>query len=123
MVTIVIIPNRPFDLKVDADTSSSAVLNYAQQQGLQFGTDLVYLYGPLGHLIYFYFSPHTAVTRLVARLLTAVTVSLPPPGRRAPVPAPGKPVQRESSDPHPAGAPTSRPSQPPSPPTGCAARG
>jgi hypothetical protein len=65
MVTIVILPNAPVDLKVDADTSSSAVLNYAHQQGLQFGRDVVYLYGPLGYLLYFYFSPDSAVMRMV----------------------------------------------------------
>jgi hypothetical protein len=64
MLTFVIIPPAPWDLNVDADTSSSAVLNYAHQQGLQFGTDIVYLYGPLGYLTYFYFSPHAAGMRM-----------------------------------------------------------
>lgn len=56
MLTFVTFPPAPVDLKVDADTSLSAVLNYAQQHGLQFGTDLVSTYGPLGYLIFFYFS-------------------------------------------------------------------
>ncbi|HOX57598.1 MAG TPA: hypothetical protein P5205_12720 [Candidatus Paceibacterota bacterium] len=75
MVTVLIIPNAPLDLKVDADTSSSAVLNYAEQQGLQFGTDLVYLYGPLGHLLYFYFSPDTAVARLLVNTVFCFVVA------------------------------------------------
>jgi hypothetical protein len=65
-VTLLILPGPPVDLKVDGDTSSGAVLNHAARHGLQFGTDLVYLYGPLGYLLYFYFSPPTAVVRLVA---------------------------------------------------------
>jgi hypothetical protein len=75
MLTFVIIPPAPWDLNVDADTSSSAVLNYAHQQGLQFGADIVYLYGPLGYLTYFYFSPHAAGMRMAVDTVLCFTVA------------------------------------------------
>ena len=75
MLTFVTIPPAPMDLKVDADTSLSAVLNYAQQQGLQFGTDLVCTYGPLGYLIFFYFSPNAAGIRMMVDVAFCFTVA------------------------------------------------
>jgi hypothetical protein len=75
MLTFVTIPPAPMDLKVDADTSLSAVLNYAQQQGLQFGTDLVCTYGPLGYLIFFYFSPNAAGIRMMVDVVFCFTVA------------------------------------------------
>ena len=75
MLAVVIIPPAPDDLGINGDISSGAVLYFAQQHGLQFGTDLVYLYGPLGYLIYFYFSPHAAGTRLAVDALLCFTVS------------------------------------------------
>ncbi len=64
MLTVLTVPRAPVDLDTDADTSLSEVLSYAHQQGLQFGTDLVFTYGPLGYLTFFYFSPPAAATRL-----------------------------------------------------------
>ncbi len=75
MLTFVTIPPAPVDLQVDSDTSLSAVLNYAQQQGLQFGTDLVFTYGPLGYLIFFYFSPNAAGMRMVVDVAFCLTVA------------------------------------------------
>ena len=78
MLTVVIIPPAPDDLGVNGDISLGAVLYFAHQHGLQFGTDLVYLYGPLGYLIYFYFSPDAAGARLAvdAALSFAVAAGL-----------------------------------------------
>ena len=75
MLTFVTIPPAPVDLQVDADTSLSAVLNYAQQQGLQFGPDLVSTYGPLGYLIFFYFSPNAAGMRMGVDVAFCLTVA------------------------------------------------
>ncbi len=75
MLTFVTFPPAPVDLKVDADTSLSAVLNYAQQHGLQFGTDLVSTYGPLGYLIFFYFSPNGAGIRMAVDVAFCLTVA------------------------------------------------
>ena len=62
----------------EADPSLSAILNYAHQQNLQFGTEFVYTYGPLGYLIFPYFYPHAEALRMVvnAALCFAVAASL-----------------------------------------------
>jgi hypothetical protein len=75
MMTFLTIPPAAVDLNVDADTSWCAVLNYAHQHGLQFGTDLVFTYGPLGYLIAFYFSPNGAGMRMVADVALCWTVA------------------------------------------------
>jgi hypothetical protein len=76
MLTFVTISRAPLDLKVDADTSLNTVLSYAHQQGLQFGTDLVFTYGPLGYLIFFYYSPHAAGARMVVEVALCFTVAV-----------------------------------------------
>ena len=78
MLTFLTLQRAPTDLGVDTDTSLSEVLNYANQHGLQFGPELVSTYGPLGYLIFFYFSPHAAGLRLGvdAALCLAVAVGL-----------------------------------------------
>ena len=75
MMTFLTIPPPALDLNVDADTSWCAVLNYAHQHGLQFGTDLVFTYGPLGYLITFYFSPKGTGIRMVADVALCWTVA------------------------------------------------
>ena len=50
---------------MDSDASLSEVLGYAREQGLQFGTDFVCTYGPLGYVIFVYFSPRTVATCMV----------------------------------------------------------
>ncbi len=47
------------------ESSWSAVLSYAHEKGLQFGTHIVYTYGPLGFLSICYFTPETAGLRLL----------------------------------------------------------
>jgi hypothetical protein len=64
MLSFVTFPTPPPDN--DVDSSLSAVLNYAHAQGLQFGPDLALTYGPLGFLMFFYFSPHDAGLRMAA---------------------------------------------------------
>ena len=75
MVTVLNVPRPPINLKVDSDISLGEVLNYAHQQGLQFGPELVFTYGPLGYLTFFYFSPHAAGARLVADAVLCLTVA------------------------------------------------
>ncbi len=75
-LTFLTLSRAPLDLRVDADTSLCAVLNYANQQGLQFGTDLVFTYGPLGYLMFFYYSPHAAVARMAVETALCFTVAL-----------------------------------------------
>ncbi len=75
MLTILTVPRAPLDLDVDADTSLSEVLSHAHQHGLQFGTDLVFTYGPLGYLNFFYYSPYAAGTRLVVSAILCFTVA------------------------------------------------
>jgi hypothetical protein len=60
----------------EADPSLSAILNYAHQHLLQFGTELVYTYGPLGYLIFPYSYPHAeALPMLVAMALSFVVAA------------------------------------------------
>jgi len=76
MLTFLTLQRAPTDLTVDTDTSLSEVLNYANQHGLQFGTELVSTYGPLGYLIFFYFSPHAAGLRLGVDVALCLTVAV-----------------------------------------------
>src|ERR1035441_3709620 len=65
MLSFLTLPRAATNLDMDSDTSLSEVLGYAHQQGLQFGTDFVCTYGPLGYFIFVYFSPRTAGTCMV----------------------------------------------------------
>src|SRR6266566_6554345 len=62
LLTFVTIPPAPCEL--DMDPSLSAVLNYAHQHQLQYGSDVVYTYGPWGFLIFFLFFPHAEGARM-----------------------------------------------------------
>jgi len=62
MLSFLTLPRAATDLDLDSDASLGEVLGYAHQQGLQFGTDFVSTYGPLGYVIFVYFSPRTAGT-------------------------------------------------------------
>jgi lysophospholipase L1-like esterase len=62
MLCFVTFPAAPPDNSVDS--SLSAVLSYAHQQGIQFGPNLVFTYGPLGFLMFFYYSAHAAGLRM-----------------------------------------------------------
>lgn len=61
-LTFLTVPRIP--LTNGMESSWSAVLDYAHQKGLQFGTDVIYTYGPLGFLSIFYFTPDTGGLRL-----------------------------------------------------------
>jgi hypothetical protein len=65
MLSFLTLPRSATDLDLDSDASLSEVLGYAHQQGLQFGTDIVSTYGPLGYVIFVYFSPRTAEACMV----------------------------------------------------------
>jgi hypothetical protein len=68
------IPNSVMD--ANYDPSWRAVLVHAHEHGLQFGTDLVFTYGPLGFLTVTDFSPHVAAAQLIASLALGFVVSL-----------------------------------------------
>ena len=61
-LTFLTVPRIP--LTNGMESSWSAVLDYAHQKGLQFGTDVVYTYGPLGFLSIFYYTPAMGGLRL-----------------------------------------------------------
>ena len=73
MLSFVTFPTPPPDN--DVDSSLSGVLNYAHNQGIQFGPDLVFTYGPLGFLMFFYFSPHAAGLHMAADVVLCLTVA------------------------------------------------
>ncbi len=75
MLTVLNLPRAGTDLDMDSDTSLTEVLGYAHQHGLQFGTDLAFTYGPLGYLVFFYFSPHSAPACIVADTLFCFTAA------------------------------------------------
>jgi hypothetical protein len=68
VVALTFVPLPYVLVEREADLSLSAILNYAPQHGLQFGTDIVSTYGPLGFLIFPCFSPHAAGWKMVTEL-------------------------------------------------------
>lgn len=76
MLVIVTIPPPPMRLHNDVDSSTSAVLSYAHEHGWQHGTDLVFTYGPLGFLTFFYFTPDSPGRRMVADLAAGTIVAV-----------------------------------------------
>ena len=66
MLVVVTLPRLP--LGSDDDSSWGAVLGYAHQKNLQFGTDLAFTYGPLGFVTTPYQCPQAAGLRLLADL-------------------------------------------------------
>src|SRR4051794_13965709 len=56
-------------LTTGLDPSWNAVLVYAHEQGLQFGKEIAFTYGPLGFLSIECFSPHTAFVRILFEVL------------------------------------------------------
>jgi len=72
-VILVTIPRLP--LGNDDDSSWSAVLDYAHQNGLQVGADLVFSYGPLGFLITPYWSPAAPWLRIGVDIALAFSVT------------------------------------------------
>jgi hypothetical protein len=64
------------DQEATADASWCAVLEYAHQHGLQFGTDVIFTYGPLGFLATPYLFSSAAAPRFALDLLLAVLTAL-----------------------------------------------
>jgi len=71
LLTLVCLPLPYVALENDADTSLCMLLDFARQHHLQFGVDFVNTYGPLGFLIFPYYSGQAATARLVADVLLA----------------------------------------------------
>lgn len=72
-LTFVTFPRKPF--VIHDEVSEKAVLSYAHQHKLQFGTDVVFTYGPLGFLVTRHYFPHAATLKMVVDLLLAFSVS------------------------------------------------
>ncbi len=73
-LTFLTFPEPPPDN--DVDSSLGAVLSFASQQHLQFGPEVVFTYGPLGHLMFFYYSPHAASLRLTVDVALCLLVAI-----------------------------------------------
>lgn len=56
LLTVLLSPVPRLPLGTNDDSSWSAVLGYAHEMGLQFGSDVVFTYGPLGFLLTPYYS-------------------------------------------------------------------
>ena len=72
-LVLVTIPRLP--LGADDDSSWSAVLDWAHQKGLQFGTDISFSYGPLGFLITPYWSLWAPWLRVGTDIALALSVA------------------------------------------------
>jgi hypothetical protein len=64
-----------FPLELDPDFAWNRVLNFAHERGWQFGSDLVFTYGPAGFLISPDFAPHAFGARLVCEVAVCVAVT------------------------------------------------
>src|SRR5882724_1284312 len=73
-LTYLTLPRQPF--LVDDALSEKSVLSYAHEHGMQFGTDIIFTYGPLGFLTSRHYFPHAAGLRMVVDLLLTYSVSL-----------------------------------------------
>ena len=70
-LTCLSLPQGGPPLGDDVDSSLGAVLHYAQEHHLQYGTDLVFTYGPLGFLTFFYYFPHAFALQVTAHFIVA----------------------------------------------------
>jgi hypothetical protein len=75
MLSYLTLPGGATDLDMDADASLCEVLAYAYQHGLQFGTDLLCNYGPLGFVNFVYTSPRTASACMVGSSIFCLVVA------------------------------------------------
>src|SRR5438874_489993 len=73
-LTYITIPRQPF--VIDDALSEKSVLSYAHEHGMQFGTDIVFTYGPLGFLTTRHFFPQTADLRMAVDVLLSFAVSV-----------------------------------------------
>jgi hypothetical protein len=76
-VTLVVAGFPRAILSDHADSSWSAVLTYAHQKGLQFGTEIVFTYGPLGFLTAPYHSGAPLGVRMLFDIALGLAVSTP----------------------------------------------
>jgi hypothetical protein len=67
------IPRQPFVL--DDALSEKAALNYANEHKLQFGSELVFTYGPLGFLTSRYYFDHAANLRMATDILLGFAIA------------------------------------------------
>jgi len=72
-LTFLTIPRQPYI--INDSFSEKAVMSYAHEQGLQFGSDMVFTYGPLGFLTSRYFFSHAATVRMAVDVLLCFAVA------------------------------------------------
>jgi lysophospholipase L1-like esterase len=73
LFTFLTFPIAPVENHPDA--SLSAVLHYAQEHQIQYGTELIYTYGPLGFLIFPHYTQHTAPFRMTVDVVLCLSVA------------------------------------------------
>jgi len=76
LLTVITVSIPATAVDTSADASWRAVLDYAHQYNLQFGTDLVFTYGPLGFLTTPSFSPHLVGLRMTTNVALSFVVCL-----------------------------------------------
>src|SRR5438045_886585 len=64
VVSLVCLTTPRVPVTTDRESSWGAALSYAHEKGLQFGSQIVFTYGPLGFLTIPYFCSHAAAARL-----------------------------------------------------------
>src|SRR5262249_6293335 len=74
LLTLLTVPIPIHDAKTGIDPSWSSVLNYADRQAWQFGTGIVYTYGPLGFIASPYYSSHALLLRVATKLILSFVV-------------------------------------------------
>jgi hypothetical protein len=73
-LTFITLPRYPY--LIDDALSEKAVLTYAHEHHLQFGTDIVFTYGPLGFLVSRCFFSHVAGVRMTIDFVTCFATAL-----------------------------------------------
>jgi hypothetical protein len=76
LVALVLLAIPRAAVGVDGDSSWCAVLNYAYQKGWQFGTEIVFTYGPAGFLITPWATGQPCVVRMVSDIVLSLLVAV-----------------------------------------------
>jgi hypothetical protein len=75
-ITLLTVPIPLQQAGTGVEASWSSVLNYAHQKGWQFGTDIVYTYGPLGFLASPYYSSNSVALQMAAKTALSFVVAV-----------------------------------------------
>ena len=75
-LTLALLPLPQVNRDYWADHSLRFILDHAHQNGLQFGSQIVNTYGPLGFLVFPLYSPYAPDSRLLAEFALAFFTAL-----------------------------------------------